>query len=84
VVVKSAEEAPLAVLRICEILNRVLPPGVFNMVSGFGPECGAPLVPHPKVRKVTFTGSVETGKIVYKAAAEKLIPSRWSSAASRR
>ncbi|MGG5808158.1 aldehyde dehydrogenase family protein [Falsiroseomonas sp. CW058] len=74
VVVKSAEEAPLAVLRICEILNRVLPPGVFNMVSGFGPECGAPLVSHPKVRKVTFTGSVETGKIVYKAAAEKLIP----------
>ena len=74
VVVKSAEEAPLAVLRICEILNRVLPPGVFNMVSGFGPECGAPLVAHPKVRKVTFTGSVETGKIVAKAAAEKLVP----------
>jgi acyl-CoA reductase-like NAD-dependent aldehyde dehydrogenase len=74
VVVKSAEEAPLAVLRICEIMNRVLPPGVFNMVSGFGPECGAPLVTHPLVKKVTFTGSVETGKIVYRAAAEKLIP----------
>jgi acyl-CoA reductase-like NAD-dependent aldehyde dehydrogenase len=74
VVVKSAEEAPLAVLRICEIMNRILPPGVFNMVSGFGPECGAPLVAHPLVRKVTFTGSVETGKIVYKTAAEKLIP----------
>ena len=74
VVVKSAEEAPLTVLRICEILNRVLPPGVFNIVSGYGPECGAPLVAHPLVRKVTFTGSVETGKIVYKTAAEKLIP----------
>src|SRR4051794_37381128 len=74
VVVKSAEEAPLAVLRICELMNRVLPPGAFNMVSGFGPECGAPLVSHPEVRKVTFTGSVETGKIVAKAAAEKLIP----------
>ena len=74
VVVKSAEEAPLAVLRICELMNRVLPAGVFNMVSGFGPECGAPLVSHPLVKKVTFTGSVETGKIVYKAAAEKLIP----------
>ncbi|NKC29282.1 aldehyde dehydrogenase family protein [Falsiroseomonas selenitidurans] len=74
VVVKSAEEAPLAVLRICEILNRILPPGVFNMVSGQGPECGAPLVAHPLVKKVTFTGSVETGKIVYRAAAEKLIP----------
>lgn len=74
VVVKSAEEAPLAVLRICELMNRVLPPGLFNMVSGYGPECGAPLVSHPLVKKVTFTGSVETGKIVYKTAAEKLIP----------
>jgi acyl-CoA reductase-like NAD-dependent aldehyde dehydrogenase len=74
VVVKSAEEAPLAVLRICELMNRILPPGCFNMLSGLGPECGAPLVAHPLVRKVTFTGSVETGKIVAKAAAEKLVP----------
>jgi acyl-CoA reductase-like NAD-dependent aldehyde dehydrogenase len=74
VVVKSAEEAPLAVLRTCQIMNQVLPPGVFNILSGMGPECGGPLVAHPKVGKVTFTGSVETGKIVYKTAAEKLIP----------
>jgi aldehyde dehydrogenase (NAD+) len=74
VVVKSAEEAPLTVLRICELMNRILPPGCFNMLSGFGPECGAPLVAHPKVRKVTFTGSVDVGRIVSKAAAEKLIP----------
>ncbi|MGC2854246.1 aldehyde dehydrogenase family protein [Novispirillum sp. DQ9] len=74
VVVKSAEEAPLTVLRVCQIMNEVLPKGCFNMLSGFGPECGAPLVTHPKVGKITFTGSVETGKIVYKAAAEKLIP----------
>ena len=74
VVVKSAEEAPLAVLRVAQIMNEVLPPGVFNMISGDGPGAGAPLVSHPKVGKVTFTGSVETGKIVYKAAAEKLIP----------
>lgn len=74
VVVKSAEEAPLTVLRVCQIMNEVLPKGCFNILSGFGPECGAPLVSHPKVGKVTFTGSVETGKIVYKTAAEKLIP----------
>ena len=74
VVVKSAEEAPLAVLRVAQIMNQVLPPGVFNMISGDGPGAGAPLVSHPKVGKVTFTGSVETGKIVYRAAAEKLIP----------
>ncbi len=74
VVVKSAEEAPLTVLRICELMNRILPPGCFNMLSGFGPACGAPLVAHPLVKKVTFTGSVEVGRIVSKAAAEKLIP----------
>ena len=50
VVVKSAEEAPLAVLRICELLNRVLPPGCFNMMSGVGRECVAPIVVHPLVR----------------------------------
>ncbi|UEM05442.1 aldehyde dehydrogenase family protein [Skermanella rosea] len=74
VVVKSAEEAPLAVLRTCQIMNTILPKGVFNILSGQGPECGGPLVAHPKVGKVTFTGSVETGKIIYRAAAEKLIP----------
>jgi acyl-CoA reductase-like NAD-dependent aldehyde dehydrogenase len=74
IVVKSAEEAPFAVLRACELLQTVLPPGVLNILSGMGPECGAPLVTHPDVAKVTFTGSVETGRIVYKAAAEKLIP----------
>ena len=74
IVVKSAEEAPLAVLRIVELVNRVLPPGVFNILSGQGAECGAPLVEHKLVRKVTFTGSVETGKIISRAAAEKLIP----------
>ncbi len=74
VVVKSAEEAPYAVLRICQIMNQVLPKGLFNLLSGFGPECGQPLVAHPKVGKVTFTGSVEAGKAVYRTAAEKLIP----------
>jgi acyl-CoA reductase-like NAD-dependent aldehyde dehydrogenase len=74
VVVKSAEEAPLTVLRICELMNRILPPGCFNMLSGYGPECGAPLVEHPLVRKLTFTGSVEVGRIVARAASSKLIP----------
>lgn len=74
VVVKPAEEAPLCVLRVAQILAEVLPPGVLNVVSGDGPGCGAPLVAHPDVRKVTFTGSVATGKAVYKTAADKLIP----------
>ncbi|KAA5605871.1 aldehyde dehydrogenase family protein [Roseospira marina] len=74
VVVKSAEEAPLTVLRVCQIMNEILPPGCFNMLSGFGPDCGGPLVAHPKVAKVSFTGSVETGRIVARAAADRLIP----------
>jgi acyl-CoA reductase-like NAD-dependent aldehyde dehydrogenase len=74
VVVKSAEEAPLAVLRACQVMNQVLPAGVLNILSGDGPGCGAPLVAHKDVGKVTFTGSVETGRMVYKSAAEKLIP----------
>jgi aldehyde dehydrogenase (NAD+) len=74
VIVKAAEEAPLAALRACQIMNQVLPPGVFNLLTGDGPGCGAPLVAHEGVGKVTFTGSVETGKIVYHAAADKLIP----------
>src|SRR5208282_1912974 len=73
IVVKSAEEAPLAVLRIAELAQQILPPGVLNMLSGMGPECGAPLAAHPLVKKISFTGSVETGKIVAKIAAEKLV-----------
>jgi len=68
VVVKSAEEAPFAVLRACQIMNQVLPQGVLNILSGDGPQCGAPLVENRGVGKVTFTGSVETGKLVYKMA----------------
>lgn len=74
VVVKSAEEAPLGALRVIQILNSVLPPGVLNILSGDGPACGGPLANHPAVRKITFTGSVETGRIIAHAAAEKLIP----------
>lgn len=74
VVVKSAEEAPFACLRVCQIIGEVLPPGVFNILSGDGPGCGGPLVAHPDVKKVSFTGSVETGRIIYRAAAEKLVP----------
>ena len=84
VVVKSAEEAPLTVLRICELMNRILPPGCFNMLSGFGPECGAPLVAHPKVRK----GDVHRQRGGGAASSARRRPrswcrSRWSWAGSR-
>jgi acyl-CoA reductase-like NAD-dependent aldehyde dehydrogenase len=74
VVVKSSEEAPFTVLRAAELMNKILPPGVLNMISGDGPGTGEALVRHPHIAKVTFTGSVETGKIIYKNASEKLIP----------
>ncbi len=74
VVVKSSSEAPLVALRACQIMNQILPPGVLNIISGRGTTAGTPLVVHKDVKKVTFTGSVETGKTVYRAAADKLIP----------
>lgn len=74
VVVKSAEEAPLTVLRVAELMNTILPAGVFNLISGDGPGTGAKLVAHAGVQKLTFTGSVETGQIVYEGSAHKLIP----------
>lgn len=74
VVVKSAEEAPLGVLRVAQVMNEILPPGVFNIISGHGAEAGAPLVEHQGIGKVSFTGSVETGRIVYKTAAERIVP----------
>lgn len=73
-VLKSAEQAPLAVLRAAEILQEVLPAGVVNVISGYGEEAGRPLVAHPAVRKVTFTGSGTVGKEILRHAADKLCP----------
>ncbi len=74
VVVKSAEQAPFVVLRAAEIMNTILPPGVLNVISGDGSTTGDALVRHPDIAKVTFTGSVETGKTIYKNSSEKLVP----------
>jgi acyl-CoA reductase-like NAD-dependent aldehyde dehydrogenase len=74
IVIKTAEEAPLAVLRACELLQAALPPGVVNVVSGIGEEAGRELALHPAVRKVTFTGSVPVGQQIMHYAASKLCP----------
>jgi len=74
VVVKTAEQAPFCVLLMAEIMNRELPPGVLNVISGYGEECGRPLVEHPVVRKVTFTGSLAVGQQIAGYAAQKLCP----------
>jgi aldehyde dehydrogenase (NAD+) len=75
VVVKPAEQASVSVLRLGELLAGVLPPGVLNIVSGLGEEAGDALVRHPGVRKITMTGSSETGRLIQRAAADTLTPS---------
>src|SRR6202171_4158899 len=73
VVLKVAEETPLSALRLGEILQEAgLPPGVVNIITGFGETAGAALASHPRVDKVAFTGSTEVGKLIVKAAAHDL------------
>ncbi|HEY0235085.1 MAG TPA: aldehyde dehydrogenase family protein [Afipia sp.] len=74
IVLKAAEDAPLAVLLIAEICQQFLPPGVVNVVTGYGDECGAPLAAHRLVRKVSFTGSTGVGRAIMRAAADRLAP----------
>ncbi|HEY0704447.1 MAG TPA: aldehyde dehydrogenase family protein, partial [Candidatus Acidoferrales bacterium] len=72
-VLKPAEQTPLTVLEFAShLVDAGLPPGVVNIVTGFGETVGAPLVRHPDVDKVAFTGSGEVGKVIVKAAADTL------------
>ncbi|MBB5162335.1 aldehyde dehydrogenase [Mycobacterium sp. AZCC_0083] len=70
VVIKPGEQAPLTVLRLVKIANEVLPPGVLNAVPGIA--AGAALATHPKVERISFTGSTATGRRVLQSAAENL------------
>jgi acyl-CoA reductase-like NAD-dependent aldehyde dehydrogenase len=70
VVVKPGEQAPLAVLRLTELANRVLPPGVLNAVTGI--EAGAVLASHPRVERISFTGATATGRKVLESAARNI------------
>jgi betaine-aldehyde dehydrogenase len=73
-VLKAAEDAPLGVLLLAEVCQQFLPPGVLNVLTGFGEECGAPLARHPIPRKLSFTGSTAVGKSVMHAAADRIVP----------
>ncbi|MGY6534041.1 MAG: aldehyde dehydrogenase family protein [Pararhodobacter sp.] len=70
---KPPEQAPLSSLRLAELWDGVLPPGVFNVVCG-GRETGEAMVTHPLTAKVALIGSVATGRAVMKAAAERITP----------
>src|ERR1700691_2327312 len=72
-ILKPAEQTPLTALEFAGYLSDAgLPPGVVNIITGFGEGAGAPLVKHPDVNKVAFTGSASVGKLIMKSAADTL------------
>jgi phenylacetaldehyde dehydrogenase len=73
VVLKAAEQTPMTALRLGELFDQAgFPPGVVNILTGFGEGAGAPLAAHPDVDKIAFTGSTEVGKLIVKASAGNL------------
>ncbi len=73
-VLKPSADAPLGVLKLARICAEHLPPGVLNVLTGLGEECGVPLAKHPMVSKLSFTGSTEVGKVIMRSAADRIIP----------
>jgi len=74
VVLKPAEQTPLTMLVFAEVVADLLPPGVLNVVNGFGVEAGKPLASSPRIAKVAFTGETTTGRLIMQYASENLIP----------
>lgn len=74
VVLKPAEQTPVGILVLMELIKDVLPKGVLNVVTGFGPEAGKPLATSPRVSKVSFTGETTTGRLIMQYASENLVP----------
>ena len=74
VVVKPAEQTPTSIMCLMELIGDLLPPGVLNVVTGFGPEAGRPLATSSKINKVAFTGETTTGRLIMQYASENLIP----------
>ncbi|HET8637544.1 MAG TPA: aldehyde dehydrogenase family protein, partial [Acidobacteriaceae bacterium] len=74
-VIKPAEDTPLSTFNLVQsLMDAGLPPGVVNIVTGFGPDAGAPIVSHPGVRAISFTGSSEVGRMVGQTAAGNFKP----------
>ncbi|MGY2008436.1 acetaldehyde dehydrogenase ExaC [Nocardia gipuzkoensis] len=74
VVLKPAEQTPASILKVVELVADLLPPGVLNVVNGFGVEAGKPLAASPRVAKVAFTGETTTGRLIMQYASENIIP----------
>ncbi|WPG41266.1 aldehyde dehydrogenase [Variovorax sp. EBFNA2] len=74
VVLKPAEQTPASILVLVEIIGDLLPPGVLNVVNGFGLEAGKPLASSPRIAKIAFTGETTTGRLISQYASQNLIP----------
>jgi aldehyde dehydrogenase len=74
VVLKPAESTPVSIMVLVELIADLLPPGVLNIVNGFGREAGMPLASSERIAKIAFTGSTATGRTIAQAAAGNLIP----------
>jgi aldehyde dehydrogenase len=73
-VLKPAEQTPASILMWAEIVGDLLPPGVLNIVNGFGLEAGKPLASNPRIAKIAFTGETTTGRLIMQYASQNLIP----------
>ena len=74
VVLKPAEQTPVSVLYLMSLIGDLLPPGVLNVVNGFGAEAGKPLASSNRIRKIAFTGETTTGRLIMQYASQNLIP----------
>ncbi len=74
VVLKPAEQTPASILKWAELVGDLLPPGVLNIVNGFGLEAGKPLASSNRISKIAFTGETTTGRLIMQYASENLIP----------
>jgi len=74
VVLKPAEQTPVSILVWAELVGDLLPPGVLNIVNGFGLEAGKPLASSPRIAKIAFTGETTTGRLISQYASQNLIP----------
>ncbi|MFC7687819.1 aldehyde dehydrogenase [Ureibacillus sp. GCM10028918] len=74
VVLKPAEQTPTSILVLMELIEDLLPPGVINIVNGFGLEAGKPLASNPRIGKIAFTGETTTGRLIMQYASQNIIP----------
>jgi aldehyde dehydrogenase len=74
IVLKPAEQTPVSVLVLMEVIGDLLPPGVINVVNGFGVEAGKPLASSKRISKIAFTGETGTGRLIMQYASQNLIP----------